>query len=43
MNATRKKEILIADTPGLSNKYSNQYWFITIFRGNLSTGINLNA
>ncbi len=24
MNDTRKKEFLIADTPGLSDKYSNQ-------------------
>jgi hypothetical protein len=43
LNATRKKEFLIADTPGLSDKSSNQHWFITIFRDNLSTGINLNA
>jgi hypothetical protein len=41
--ATRKKEFLIAATPGLLDKHSNQHWFITIFRGNLSTGINLNA
>jgi hypothetical protein len=41
--ATRKKEFLIAATPGLLDKYSNQHWFITIFRSNLSTGINLNA
>jgi hypothetical protein len=43
MNDTRKKEFLIADTPGLSDKYSNQHWFIAIFRCNLSTGINFNA
>jgi hypothetical protein len=39
----KKRNFLTADTPDLLDKYSNQHWFITIFRGNLSTGINLNA